>query len=144
MNHGVATGIAILAIGGISVASVILGVLRREKTGGIGRVPPPHPAALAALADEDYDLVLRGGAWVNGINVTWPSASLLISSDQIELRAYAVEPIRIARAEVTALRWVPGPFGRGLKFRTDSGRLDKVTFWPLGRASRSLRELGWH
>jgi hypothetical protein len=96
------------------------------------------------MVDEDYELVIRGGAWVNGVNVTWPFASLLVSRTQAELRVYAVEPIHIARTEVIGLRWAHGPLGKGIKFRTDSGRLDKVTVWPLGKAKRPLDELGWH
>jgi hypothetical protein len=52
-------------------------------------------------------------------------------------------PILIARAEVTGVRRVRGPFSRGVKFRTESGRLDKVSFWPVGKAAQQLTELGW-
>jgi hypothetical protein len=76
--------------------------------------------------------------------VTWPFASLLVSRGQAELRVHALEPIRIARAEVTGLRRVRGPFSRGFKFRTASGRLDKVTFWARGKSGKQLAELGWH
>jgi len=27
--------------------------------------------------------------------------------------------------------------------RTESGRLDKVSFWPVGKAAKQLAELGW-
>ena len=139
-------GIILLAICALLVTTVFVGARWREKTGGLGQVPPPDPEyarQIAVLRDEDYDLVLRGGAWVNGINVTWPFASLLVSRSQIELRVYAVVPIRIVRAEVTGVRRVRGPFSRGFKFRTESGRLDKVSFWPVGKAAKQLAELGW-
>ncbi|MGW4526392.1 hypothetical protein [Amycolatopsis sp. NPDC004378] len=139
-------GIVWLAICVLLVTTVFVVYRRREKTGGLGQVPPPvpeHARQIAALRDEDYDLVLRGGAWVNGVNVTWPFAELLVSRNQIELRVRALVPIRIARAEVTGVRRVRGPFSRGFKFRTDSGRLDKVTFWPTGKAAKQLAELGW-
>jgi hypothetical protein len=77
------------------------------------------------------------------LNVTWPFASLLIGPTQAELRVYAVEPLRIARSEVIGLRWVHGPLGKGIKFQTESGRLNKVTVWPLGKAKKPLDELGW-
>jgi hypothetical protein len=139
-------GIFLLALCGLLVTTVFFESRRREKTGGVGQVPPPapeHARQVAALRDEDYDLVLRGGAWVNGVNVTWPFASLLVSRNQIELRVWVLVPIRIARAEVTGIRRVRGPFGRGFKFRTESGRLDKVTFWPGAKAAKQLAELGW-
>ncbi|WP_370964422.1 hypothetical protein [Amycolatopsis sp. cg9] len=50
--------------------------------------------------------------------------------------------IRIARAEVIGVRPVRGPFSRGFKFRTASGRLDEVSFWPLGKAREQPAELG--
>ena len=73
---------------------------------------------------------------MNGVTMTWPFASLPVCRGQAELRDYATEPIRLARSEVTGLRWMRGPFGRGLKFRTVSGRLGKVTFCPLGKAGK--------
>ncbi|MFJ9782896.1 hypothetical protein ACIRSS_25170 [Amycolatopsis sp. NPDC101161] len=141
-----AVGIVLLALCALLVTTVFFESRRREKTGGVGQVPPPaseHARQVAALRDEDYDVVLRGGAWVNGVNVTWPFADLLVSRTQIELRVRTLVPIRIARAEVTGVRWVRGPFSRGLKFRTSSGRLDKVTFWPVGKVRNRLTELGW-
>jgi hypothetical protein len=146
MSRHAEMGIVLLAICALLVTTVFVESRRREKTGGIGGVPPPapeHARQIAALRDEDYDLVLRGGAWVNHLHATWPFASLLVSSGQIELRVRGVEPIRITRAEVTGLWWV-GVFSRGLKFRTASGRLDKLTVWPRGEAQRQLAELGWH
>lgn len=140
-------GIALLVVGALAVVMLIIRFRWPEKFEGFGRVPPPDPAhahRFAALRDEHYDLVLRGEAWVNHRWVTWPLASLLVSRDQAELRVRGVEPIRIARAEVTGLWWVGAPFGRGLKFDTASGRLDKLTVWPRGEAEKQLAELGWH
>ena len=139
-------GIVLRAICVLLVTTVFVGIRRREKTGGIGQVPPPAPEyarRITALQDEDYDLVLRGGAIVNGVSATWPFAGLLVSRNQIELRVGVLMPIRIARAEVTGVCRVRGPFGRGFKFRTASGRLDKVSFWPVGKAAKQLAELGW-
>lgn len=136
-----------LAVCALLVTTVFAGIRRRGKTGGLGQVPPSAPEytrRVTALRDEDYDLILRGGAWVNGVNVTWPFASLLVSRNQIELRVRVLVPIQITRAEVTGVRRVRGPFSRGLKFRTASGRLDKVTFWPVGKATKQLAGLGWH
>ncbi|MDT7803187.1 MAG: hypothetical protein QOI78_6620 [Actinomycetota bacterium] len=146
MSHHTETAIVLLAICALLVTTVFVGTRRREKYGGLGQVPPPAPEyarRITALRDEDYDLVLRGGAWVNGISMTWPLASLLVSRNQIELRAQILMPIRIARAEVTGVHRVRGPFSRGFKFRTESGRLDKVSFWPVGKAADQLAELGW-
>ncbi|EOD68628.1 hypothetical protein [Amycolatopsis vancoresmycina] len=140
-------GIALLAFGASAVIMLIIRFRWPEKFSGFGRVPPPGPAhagRFAALRDEDYDLVLRGEVRVNHRYVTWPPASLLVSRDQAELRVKGAEPIRISRAEVTGLWWVRSPFRRGLKFRTASGRLDKVTIWPRGQAESRLAELGWH
>ncbi|MEU0797811.1 hypothetical protein ABZ342_47760 [Amycolatopsis sp. NPDC005961] len=139
-------GIALLVFGALAVVMLIIRFRWPEKFQGFGRVPPPNPAharQFAALRDEDYDLVLRGGASVNHLNATWPYASLLVSRSQIELRVRRVEPIRITRAEVIGLSWVGLPFGRGLKFRTASGRLDKVTVWPPRNAEKQLADLGW-
>ena len=79
---------------------------------------------------------------MNHRHVTWPLASLLVNRGQAELRVSGVDPIRIARAEVTGLSW-EGAFRRGLKFHTASGRLDKVTVGPHGKAGEQLAELGW-
>jgi len=139
-------GIALMVFVALGVTMAIIRFRWPEKFEGFSRVPPPDPAharQFAALRDEDYDLVLRGGAQVNHLKATWPFATLLVSRGQIELRVSSVEPIRIARAEVTGLWWV-GLFSRGLKFRTASGRLDKVTVWPPGEAREQLAELGWH
>jgi hypothetical protein len=147
MSAGAEMGIVLLAICALLVTTVFVGIRRREKTGGLGQVPPPAPEyvrRITALRDEDYDLVLRGGARVSGVSATWPFASLLVSRNQIELRVQVLVPIRIARAEVTGVRRVRGPFSRGFKFRTESGRLDKVSFWPVGKAAKQLAELGWY
>ncbi|MFJ1764743.1 hypothetical protein ACIOD2_30770 [Amycolatopsis sp. NPDC088138] len=138
-------GIALLVFVALGAAMAVIRVRWPEKFRGFGRVPPPDPAharQFAALRDEDYDLVLRGDAQVNHFKATWPLVSLLVSRGQIELRVPRVEPIRIVRAEVTGLWWV-GAFGRGLKFRTASGRLDEVTVWPHGEVGDQLAELGW-
>ncbi|MEV6648094.1 hypothetical protein [Amycolatopsis sp. NPDC051371] len=140
-------GIALTVFVAFGVTTAIIRFRWPEKFEGLRRVPPPDPAharQFAALRDEDYDLVLRGGAQVNYLKATWPLATLLVSRGQIELRVYSVEPIRIVRAEVTGLWWVRYPFGRGLRFHTASGRLDKVTVWPPGNAGEQLAELGWH
>jgi hypothetical protein len=139
-------GIVLLGICALLVTTVFVGARWREKTGGVGQVPPPaseYVRRITALRDEDYDLVLRGGARVNGVSATWPFASLLVSRDQIELRVGVLVPIRIARAEVIGVRRVRGLYSRGFKFRTASGRLDKVSFWPVGKAAKQLAELGW-
>jgi hypothetical protein len=146
MSPGAEMGIVLLAICALLATTVFVGARRREKTGGIGQVPLPAPEyarRITVLGEEDYDLVLRGGAIVNGVSVTWPFASLLVSRDQIELRVKVLVPIRIARAEVTGVRRVRGLYSRGFKFRTESGRLDKVSFWPVGKAAEQLAELGW-
>ncbi|ADJ42149.1 hypothetical protein AMES_0321 [Amycolatopsis mediterranei S699] len=146
MSSRAEMGIVLLAICALLVTTVFVGARWREKTGGLGQVPPPAPKyarRIAALRDEDYDLVLRGGAIVNGVSATWPFAVLLVSRDQIELRVRVLVPIRIARAEVTGVRRVRGLYSRGFKFRTESGRLDKVSFWPVGKAAKQLAELGW-
>ncbi|MEU4251912.1 hypothetical protein AB0F15_31290 [Amycolatopsis sp. NPDC026612] len=147
MSPHTEVGIVLLGICALLVTTVFVESRRREKTGGLGQVPPPDPAharRIAALRDEDYDLVLRGGARVNGLSVTWPFADLLVSRNQIELRVRTLVPIRITRTEVTGVRRVRGLFSRGFKFRTESGRLDKVSFWPVGKAAEQLAELGWH
>ncbi|MEV5721219.1 hypothetical protein AB0L41_45775 [Amycolatopsis mediterranei] len=146
MSSGAEMGIVLLAICALLVRTVFVGARWREKTGGLGQVPPPAPEyarRITALQEEDYDLVLRGGAIVNGVSATWPFAVLLVSRDQIELRVRVLVPIRIARAEVTGVRRVRGLYSRGVKFRTESGRLDKVSFWPVGTAAKQLAELGW-
>ncbi|MFG1644077.1 hypothetical protein ACGFMK_27650 [Amycolatopsis sp. NPDC049252] len=146
MSHHTETAIVLLAICALLVTTVFVGSRGREKSGGLGQVPPAAPEyarRITALRDEDYDLVLRSGAWVNGVSVTWPFASLLVSRNQIELRVQVLMPIRITRAEVTGLRRVRGPFSRGFGFRTASGRWDEVSFWPVGKAAKQLAELGW-
>ena len=145
MGSGAELGIIVPAFVVLAVVMVIIRIRWPEKFRAFGRVPPPDPAharEFAALRDEDYDLVLKGGAQVNRLNATWPFASLLVSRGQIELRIYRTETIRITRAEVTGLWWVRA--GRGLKFRTASGRLDKVTVWPGDKIEKQLADLGWH
>jgi hypothetical protein len=138
-------GLVLLAFGALSLTSVIFWVWRTAKKGGLGGVPPAEPAH-AAQVSGDYQLELRGGARVNGLNVSWPLATLLVSPQQAELRVWgALEPIRIIRTEVTGLNWVGiGPMGPGLKFRTESGRLNQVTVWVGWKAPAKLDKLGWH
>ena len=115
----------------------------RARSGGLGRVPGPAPAprpgGTAAVS-------LRGGAWVDGMNVTWPFATLTVDESHAELRAIFAAPVTISRSEVTGLAWRPGFPGRGVRFRTDSGRLDRVTFWtmPWSNAREQLARAGWH
>jgi hypothetical protein len=147
MGPGPELWIALPVVGALYVTAVIVVVRWRGKTGGLGRVPPPDPACAhqcVTLRYEDYDLVLRGTASVNGVTVTGGSSRLLVTRGQAELRAFNLDPIRFSRAEVTGLLWLRAPFGRKLKFRTASGRLDKVTFWPRREAEEQLAELGWH
>jgi hypothetical protein len=94
-------------------------------------------------AAEEYEFTLRGGARVNGFNVTWPMATLRIGRSQAELDVPGVDLIRIARGEVTGVRWIRRPLGLGIRFRTGSGRLDEVTFWSVRPAAKRMRELGW-
>ncbi|GAA0578180.1 hypothetical protein GCM10010172_73770 [Paractinoplanes ferrugineus] len=147
MSSGAGMGLVLLAFGLVSMTVLLVGVRRRERTGGLGRVPPPdavRAGEFAARPDSGYDLVLRCGAWANGVNVSWPLATLLVSPDQAELRVWsAPEPIRVARGEVTGLHEVAGRWSRGLKFRTESGRLDKVTVWAGRDTVARMRELGW-
>lgn len=108
-----------MVFGALGVVMVFIRFRWREKFDRIGRVPPPDPAharQFAALPDEDHDLVLRCGAKVNLLDVKSPYAGLW---------------------------WVRAPFGRALRFRTASGRLDKVTVWPPGKTESRLAELGW-
>jgi hypothetical protein len=142
MSPNVQAGFVLLIFGSCSVTFVILWVLRRERTGGLGRVPPPDPAYAAGPGD--YELEVRGSARINGLGCAWPEATLLISRDQIELRAGILDTVRVARAEVTGLRWVPWPFGPGLKFRTESGRLNHMTIWTGRKTRAALAGLGWY
>jgi hypothetical protein len=115
----------------------------RARSGGLGRVPGPdlasadQPAGTAVVA-------LRGGAWINGVNVTWPFATLTVDESHAELRAPFTPPVTVNRSEVIELVWRRFP-GRGLRFRTDSGRLDRVTFWPVPwrNAQERLARAGW-
>jgi hypothetical protein len=147
MSPATRMGILLLAFGCVALTMTLVGIRRRQRTGGLGSVPPPDPryaGGLAALPDSGYDLILPCGAWANGVNVTRPYAQLLVSPLQAELRVFgATGPIRIARGEVTGLRRVRGPFSVGLKFRTESGRLDKVTVWAGRDAAAKLGRLGW-
>ena len=133
---------ALVAGACLAVTVVVLGVRRRERTGGLGRVPPPGPQTAVPAAEEPA-FTLRGGAWVNGFNVSWPMATLRVGRSHAELDVPGVELIRVARAEVTGVRWIRRPLGLGIKFRTESGRLDKVTFWSVRPAAKRMRELGW-
>ena len=142
MSAEVGAGVALVAGAGLAVTLIVLGVRRRERTGGFGHVPPPGPGA-AVPAAEEYEFTLRGGAWVNGFNVSWPMATLRIGRSQAELDVPGVELIRVARGEVTGVRWIRRPLGLGIRFRTESGRLDKVTFWSVRPAAKRMRELGW-
>jgi hypothetical protein len=147
MSSGAEAGIVLLVFGCVTTTLFIVGILRREKTGGLGRVPPPDPVharQITTMPDGGYDLAVTVGAWVNGINVTRPFARLLANSRQAELWVDGLEPIRIARDEVTGVRRIFSVYSPGVKFRTDSGRLDKLTIWPSRKAGRQLlAELGW-
>ena len=142
MNADAAAGVALIVGACLAVTVVVLGIRRRERTGGFGRVPPPARAAGAAI-ETGYDLVLRGGAWVNGYNVSWPMATLRIGRTQAELDVSGIDLIRVSREEVTGVRFLRRPLGVGIRFRSDSGRLDRVTFWSLRPAAKRLRDLGW-
>jgi len=136
-------GIVLLGFGAITLTAMFVSLRRARAHGGFGRVPSPDPAH--APQKDDYQLELKCGARVNGLNVSWPLATLLVSRKQAELQVWATEPIRITRDEVTGLRWVgAGLYGPGLKFRTESGRLDKVTVWVSWKVPAKLGELGWN
>jgi hypothetical protein len=141
MSPSVRMGLVLLAFGALSLAGLIYWARRTSRTGGVGGVPPADPAHVAAGGD--YELALRGGARVNGLHVSWPLATLRVGREQAELTIWGgVEPIRIARREVTEVRRVgAGPMGPGLKFRTESGRLD-VTVWAGRDAAAELGRLG--
>ncbi len=149
MSPGAEAGVTLLVFGAFSLSITIGTIYRRQRTGGLGHVPPGDidstPPRTFAEGSDDC-LVLRGGAWVNGVNVTWPLATLRIDPDQAELEVFGTTPVRISRAEVVGLRWVQGLTARGLKFRTASGRLDKMTFWVFSRRTTAerLSRLGWH
>jgi hypothetical protein len=58
MSPHAETGIVLLAICALLVTTVFVGARWREKTGGLGQVPPPAPEyarRITALRDEDYD-----------------------------------------------------------------------------------------
>jgi hypothetical protein len=143
MSAGVRMGLVLLAFGALSMTSVIFWALRTARTGGLGGVPPADPPH--RFKGGGYELELRGGARVNGLSVSWPLAKLLVGREQAELQVWgATDPIRIARSEVTGLRWVgAGLLGPGLKFHTESGRLNKVTVWLGWKARAKLDEVGW-
>ena len=144
MSAGAEMGLVLLGFGALSMTGVIFWALRTAKTGGLGGVPPADPAHRRQHGD--YQLELRGGARVNGLSVSWPLATLLIGREQAELRVWGgAGPIQIPRTEVTGLSWVGvGPLGPGLKFRTESGRLDRVTVWAGWKARTKLDQLGWN
>jgi hypothetical protein len=127
----------------IPVFAVVAGVRSAARRGGVGQTPPGEPGP--PFDPAAVVVSVRGGAWVNGINVTWPGATLRVGPDAAELTAFGCPAILIRRAEVTGLRWRRTPLGRGVQFRTATGRLDRVTFWPMvarGLADR-MSELGW-
>ena len=109
----------------------------------LGSVPPPtrHIPAPQPL------LVLRGNAIVNGIGLRGsPMAELIVDHDHAELRCPLADVVRISRAEITALRWSKSLLSTWrLRFDTDSGRLDTVTFFPRHHraAQHELHRLGW-
>lgn len=146
MSPNAEAGTFFVGFGVVVTTVYVVGILWRQKTGGLGQVPPPDPGyarQFAALADEEYDVVLTSGAWVNGVHATKPFARLLVTPGQIEVRVETQEPIRIVRGEVTGVRRVSGLYSRGVKFVTPSGRLDKLTVWPGRTGVRKLAELGW-
>jgi len=88
---------------------------------------------------------LRGGVWVDGFSVTWPFATLSLDRSHAEIRAPFVSPVQFRRDEVLGVRWRRLLLARGLRFTTATGRLDRVTFWPVPSraAQRALERLGW-
>jgi hypothetical protein len=117
----------------------------RARSGGLGRVPDPATAPALQPSEAAVVVTVRGGAWINGLNVSWPFATLTIDESHAKLRALFAAPVTINRSEVTGLAWRPGFAGRGIRFRTDSGRLDRVTFWPMpwSNAREKLARVGW-
>ncbi|MEU4254488.1 hypothetical protein AB0F15_44575 [Amycolatopsis sp. NPDC026612] len=101
-------GIVLLAICALLVTTVFAGSRLREKTGGLGQVPPPapeHARRITALRGEDYDLVLRGGAIVNGVSATWPFASLLAVPGRIGAAAVMIAWL-LVEATLSRLLWI--------------------------------------
>ena len=123
----------------------LIGLYLLSRSGGPGKVPGTLPISDFPQWNGSDRVVFRGGAWVNGINVSWPFVVLTVDSLQAELRAPLMSPIRILRSEVVALQWSRGIFGEGIKFQTESGRLDRITFWPVSEAvvKLGLTRLGW-
>lgn len=129
----------------VALVMTVVGWRMRIRHGGIGRVPASPSGPGSWPPDSRADTVLRGGAWVNGVNVSWPFATLRVDASLAELRVPFLTPVWIRRDEVAGLEWRSGFVGRGVRFRTASGRLDRVTFWvsDAGHAQRRLAALGW-
>lgn len=120
----------------------VVGIFVASRRGGIGSVrsagsPPPR--------QEVGGVALRGGARVNGINVSAPFATLTVGHGEAVLRCPLSDVVYVARDEVAAVKWRRAGVLPRLKFETDSGRLDHVSFSPVdvAGARRALAELGW-
>ena len=117
--------------------SLVRHVIRGTSPGSVPALPTRIPAP-------SPDLVLRGGARVNGIHASWPMATLVLDRERAELQCPLADVIRISRDEVAGVRWTRR-LNLGVRFGTDSGRLDKVIFWPIHpqQARDQMRALGW-
>jgi hypothetical protein len=98
------------------------------------------------MFSENY-LEVRGGAWFDTVTVTWPLAMLIATRDEVRLRSSVLsEDIVFSRDEVKEVVRPWGPFGRGLRFVTESGPTTRrPIFWPVPphRAPVRLKAMGW-
>jgi hypothetical protein len=60
-------------------------------------------AAATSGTDERIGEV-RGGAWINGLNVTWPFARLEVYAEQLVLHCVLADTLVVDRADLVLLR----------------------------------------
>lgn len=121
-------------------------VVFRRRNAPIGSVPgagrpdehPFDPADSAGIV---------GGAWVNGVSVSWPYAELQLDRAHALIRARRLrvfKDVSIDRPDVLGVELRRGP-GAGIRFKTEDGRFDRVTFWGLrrGQVVEILRRFEW-
>ena len=104
-------------------------------------VPPAGSAAPAVGPDASMH---RVGAWVNGVHGTWPTYQVSVDDHCLVLRGGLSGTVSVARSEVTAVEPVKAMAASGFQFRTETGRLDRVAVFPLGRSLLDeLSTRGW-
>lgn len=136
--------LAFLLAAGIAITLPLAAfIVRRRRDWSAFSTSELKPAA----ADIDT-WTTKGGLWVGPMAMSWPLASLEVSSRTIHIDTggfIAPRVLSLDRQDVERVRLQRGLLGVGIHFERADHQADGVTFWVLTRhdVETALRDRGW-